>query len=295
MYRMHAGFRLQVVLAQWEMYVDLWTLNNVGAIATEVFLLALFVYKAGYRKMPAFFVYACCWGPLSDTIILFGYKHLSPSLYFNLYIAQLVVDSVLMFAVLVELAWSLLRPIRAQVPRYALLGIAGLIALLGVLLWPIASWSHPDRLNSTGALFFRLQQTTSLMRVCIFLLMAGFSQALSIGWRDRELQIASGMGLYSLVSLGVNVVHTYQAVGASYHWLDLLGASTYLCVLIYWVVCFATKEAERQEFTPQMRSFLLAAAGASRAARIDLQQSTMRSMNQGVDRDMNGKGGPRRK
>ncbi len=273
--------------------MDLWTINIAGAVAAECVLLTLLLYKSTYKTLPAFFAYACCWGLLSDAGLYIAYKHVSPSSYLNLYIAQLVVDSVLMFAVLVELAWSLLRPIRAQVPRYALLGIAALIALLAVLLWPVASWSHPDRLDRAGALFFRLQQTASLMRVSIFLMMAGFSQALSIGWRDRELQIATGMGLYSLVSLGVNIAHTYQAVGASYHWLDLLGASTYLFVLIYWVVCFATKEAERQEFTPQMRNFLLAAAGATRAARIDLQQAQMRSMDQGIERGRDGRNGHR--
>jgi hypothetical protein len=45
--------------------------------------------------------------------------------------------------------------------------------------------------------------------------------------------------------------------------------------LLYWTVSFAQKEAERREFTPQMRGFLLAAAGAARANRIALTESQM--------------------
>jgi hypothetical protein len=39
------------------------------------------------------------------------------------------------------------------------------------------------------------------------------------------------------------------------------------------VVSFAQKEAERREFTPQMRSFLLAAAGAARTTRVAMTES----------------------
>jgi hypothetical protein len=42
---------------------------------------------------------------------------------------------------------------------------------------------------------------------------------------------------------------------------------------LYWIVSFAQKEAERREFTPQMRNFLLAAAGGARATRIAMTES----------------------
>jgi hypothetical protein len=46
-----------------------------------------------------------------------------------------------------------------------------------------------------------------------------------------------------------------------------------MCSLAYWGVCFATKEAERREFTPQMQSLLLAMAGTARSTRIALAES----------------------
>jgi hypothetical protein len=49
--------------------------------------------------------------------------------------------------------------------------------------------------------------------------------------------------------------------------------ASYICSLLYWVFSFAQKEAERREFTPQMRSFLLAAAGAARTTRVALNDS----------------------
>jgi hypothetical protein len=47
----------------------------------------------------------------------------------------------------------------------------------------------------------------------------------------------------------------------------------YLCALAYWVFSFATREAERRAFTPQMATFLLAVAGNARATRISLADS----------------------
>jgi hypothetical protein len=184
----------------------------------------------------------------------------------------MVLDAALMFAVLVELAWSLLRPIRTMLPRFAWIGIAVLIAVAGVVLWPVAGWTQPARLTALGAFFFRLQQTFAFMRILIFLAMAGFSQMLSIGWRNREMQLATGFGLYSLTSLIVTELHSHQLVGSQYHWLDVIGSLSYLFAVLYWVACFATKEAERQEFTPQMREFLLSAATAARATRTALEQ-----------------------
>ena len=116
-------------------------------------------------------------------------------------------------------------------------------------------------------------QAFMILRILFFLVLAGCSQLLSIGWRDRELQIATGLGFYSLVSLAVWIRHTGQAMGPQYHLLDQMVAVSYVGSLAYWLVSFATKEAERREFTPQMQSLLLAMAGTARSTRVALTDS----------------------
>jgi hypothetical protein len=122
-------------------------------------------------------------------------------------------------------------------------------------------------------LLVHLQQTTSILRILLFLGMAGCSQLLSIGWRDRELQVATGLGVYSLVSVGVTMIQTHQSTGAhgsQYAHLNQFVVGSFLCSLLYWVFSFAQKEAERREFTPQMQNLLLAVAGVARAERTAL-------------------------
>jgi hypothetical protein len=120
----------------------------------------------------------------------------------------------------------------------------------------------------------RLQQTTSILRILLFLALAGGSQLLSIGWRDRELQVATGLGFYSFVSLAVAMLHAHHATGLMYNHLQQAVVASGLCCLLYWAFSFAQKEAERREFTPQMQSLLLAVAGSARASRISLVGSS---------------------
>jgi hypothetical protein len=102
--------------------------------------------------------------------------------------------------------------------------------------------------------------------------MAGCSQLLSIGWRDRELQVATGLGFYSMVSLAVTVLQSHQVLGDQYRHLNQLVAVSYILSIVYWAFSFAAKEEARREFTPQMQNFLLAVAGTARTARVSMSE-----------------------
>ena len=241
-------------------------------VAEAVFVLLL-AQRQVFRVLPAFFLFAC-WN-LASEFIINGLEHLYPTAAFRIYEVSMVIDSAMIFAVLVELAWSVLKPVRSSLPKNFWIGIAVLIGLAGLLLWPVAGLTVPDNLTSTGGVFFRLQQTFAILRVVVFLGMVAFSQLLAIGWRNRELQIAAGLGFYSILSLAISIVHTHQAVGSQYHWLDVLGVVGYLSAVTYWVLAFATKEVERQEFSPQMTNFLLILGGTAKTSRVALRKSVV--------------------
>ena len=247
----------------------------IGGMGAEVILIFLLARGRVFRTLPAFFLYLC-WSLLSDGLLY--YVRVSfPQNFFNIYIAQLIIDSIMIFALLVEVAWSVLRPIRNALPKYSWVGIALMVAVGAAILWPIAGLTAPI-LNPESRNLFLLQQTTAILRAVFFLVLAVFSQFLSIGWRDRELQIATGLGFFSIISLAVTIIHTHQAIGPAdgqwgvlYHWLDRIVSFSYLGALVYWCVAFATKTVERREFTPQMKSMLLAVAGAAHTARVDME------------------------
>jgi hypothetical protein len=242
-------------------------------MAAEATIILLLIKGGAIRAFPAFFIYLC-WSLFSDLALYCIQLLYSVETFYRIYPIQLVLDSLMIFALLVEVTWSVLRPIRGSLPKYSWVGIAVLVAVGGLILWPISGLAAPNNLSASGLNLFKLQQTPAILRAVLFLALAAFSQLLSIGWRDRELQIATGLGFYSIVSLTVTILHTHQMTGTSqYQLLDRVASFSYLAALGYWVYSFAFQSAQRREFSPQMKSVLLAVAGAARTTRIALTDS----------------------
>jgi hypothetical protein len=240
----------------------------IASLSVEAVLVSLLVYRRAWRTIPIFCAF-CIWEILSNAggfVVLHDFRTSYP-LY---YLLSAVIDSMLEFGVLVELSWSVLRPIRASLPKRTPLVIGILVLLLGAAIWPFAGLQSLATMAPAIRTIVHLQQTTSVLRVLFFVAIAGCSQLLSIGWRDRELQVATGLGFYSLVSLATAMMHTHQSTWAQYRNLNQILLGSYICSLGYWAFCFAQKEAERREFTPQMQNLLLAVAGVARAERTAL-------------------------
>jgi hypothetical protein len=244
----------------------------LAAVLAEAAVIALLSFRHVWRTLPLFYAY-CIWD-LSSNLAVYLVTQYKPDISFHTVFVQSVLDSALVFCVLVEVAWSVLRPVRASLPRSAFVIVGLLILVAGAAIWPFtAPTSLAHATSREGLMYVQLQQTTSVLRVLFFLVLAGGSQLLSIGWRDRELQVATGLGIYSVASLAAAVIHVHQTTEAQYFRLSQIVSAVYFCSLMYWAVSFAQKQAERREFTPQMRSFLLAAAGAARSMRVGLGES----------------------
>jgi hypothetical protein len=246
----------------------------LASFVTEATVVGLLTYRRVWRTLPVFFVY-CTWLVLVDAIA-YPVLRFFPAHYFTVYLATTVVYSALELGVLVELTWSVLRPVGALLPRKTLLVVIAIVLALGTAIWPFAVIPGFGNFPPQWHLLMRFEQTTSILRIVFCLLLAGCSQLLSIGWRDRELQIASGLGFYSLVGIGVAMLHTHLTTQSQYRYLNQVEVAGYLCSLMYWAFSFAAKEAERREFTPQMQSFLLALAGTARTTRVNFADSPPR-------------------
>lgn len=244
-----------------------------GCLA-EAAVIGLLLKSRVWRAFPLFFSYSV-WS-LVESAGGFAILHFySPSsrIYVTSYFIELIADSVLMFGVLFELGWSALRPLRASLSYRAFILVGLIILAVGAATWPFTAVPGEAYLFRELIALMRLQQTFSAVSVVMFLLLAAGSQLLSISWRDRELQIATGLGFYSLAGLVASMLHTHQAMMKLYNRLDEFVVACYLASLVYWIVSFAQQEEQRREFTPQMQSMLLAVAGAARATRASLADS----------------------
>jgi len=252
------------------------SLDNIlwlGYVLIEAAVVVLLTFRRVWRLLPVFCIY-CVWDLLSNAGGLASVTFYPGAYNLTTYFIQTAIDSALLLGVLVELAWSVLRPIRASLPRFTILVVAVVILGAGAAIWPFASLPGLATSTSVGRLIGHMQQTVAILRIGFFLLLAACSQLLSIGWRDRELQVATGLGFYSLVSLGAAILSSHQENVNQYLHLNQFVIASFLLALLYWVYCFAQKEAQRREFTPQMQNLLLAVAGVARAERTALSSST---------------------
>lgn len=248
--------------------MTLFVVLNFASALTEIALVVLLLRNSTFKTFPLFCAYLV-WDVI-DNVGLYTLSRVHPASYFVVYLAVLAIDSAFMFAVLVELAWSVLRPFRSALPRGAIVVVAILMGGLFAIIWPFAHSAAYIHYGPQSRLLLHIQQTVGIMRILFFLVLAGCSQMLSINWRDRELQIATGLGFYSLIAVAVSILHAGQTVGPMYHLLDDLVLGSYVGCLVYWIFSFAKQSAPRREFTPQMQSFLLAVAGSARSTRVAL-------------------------
>lgn len=242
-------------------------------IAAEATVVGLLAYRRAWRLLPVFLV-LCIWDLFCDAGNYILLHHSSANVYLTAYLIETAVGSVLELCVLVELTWSVLRPIRGSLPQKTLLVIGCAIIAISAAIWPTSGVHWQAQMSLEANLLAQLQQTVSIVRVLFFIALAGCSQLLSIGWRDRELQVATGLGFYSLVSLGAAMLRTHQTSLAQYSHLNQIVVASYIISLLYWVFAFAQKEAARREFTPKMEQFLLGLAGNARAARLAMASSS---------------------
>ena len=240
----------------------------IAGVVTEAAVLGLMLYRQIWRKLPLFLVY-CIWALLSDGVA-FTISFFPTGYGFRFYFAETVIDFVLQFIVLTELAWSVLRPLRSRLSRRALWLIAAAILVVSGAIWPFADISGLSSPSKLWHVMIQLQQTVSILRILFFLVIAGCSQLLALGWRDRELQVATGFGFYSLVSIAVAVVNSRLANTSQYEKLYQVVSVSFLLSMFYWVFSFARAEVERREFSPQMQQMLLALAKTARIAREEL-------------------------
>src|SRR5580658_294447 len=112
----------------------LWFAGMVG----EAAVLGLLIYRRVWRILPVFCAYVA-WGLLSDTGGYAVQRFLagrSTHGYLIIYTVMSAVDSALQIGVLIELTWSILRPLQASLSRWALVAVALLIVAVGAAVWP---------------------------------------------------------------------------------------------------------------------------------------------------------------
>jgi hypothetical protein len=207
----------------------------------EGLLLGILMRRGIGSRLPWFCVYIgwCLVSDVTNLLVLARF----PGFYRQSYLFETLVDCVLQFAVLLELAWVVLRSIHTALDRRNVWLAGAILFLAGMMLWPWAAAEVPQFMSASPRLLMDLTSTMSLLRILCMVAIAAASQMFRIGWKDRELQVAAGLGLYSICSFAVAVIHSHTLTYSPLP--DRAIAVAYLGVICYWIVQFAREPARR--------------------------------------------------
>lgn len=254
---------------------------TITSAIVQALVLIVLIRKRIYREFPLFSAYLV-WAFAAALSATIAVSRLQPDLYARLYFISSIFDAVFMFSILVEMSMSVLKPVKSMLPRWTIFVVAGVIGAVSFAAWHIASPPGFMKLSKMSQYNIHIDITSSMLRIMFFVCLGGLSQLLSVGWRDRVVQISTGLGFFSLVSLGVTFLHMNYGVGEGrlnnlYHVLDRVVVASYIASMGYWMVCFAQDVRERQQFTPQMRKFIESLAHNAHGVRAAMTDSDVKS------------------
>jgi hypothetical protein len=241
------------------------------SVLGEISLLVVILVRRQYKTFPVFSFYVG-FSVLNDIaigalLVVFS-AHTAQSAALALLPLEYLID----LAVLLEIAWNVLRPVHASLPAGSLrVFVAGIaLSLLGGIL---LAYHFGNTGNKIEDIKVPLDLTVGLMRMLIFVATAAFAQLLGIGWRNKVLQLATGLSFYSAIDLVVSLIGRYSGDSSALESVRVVASALEMGFFV-WV--FTTKDVERREFSPQMEQFLVTLAGRAKHARTVLARTQVK-------------------
>jgi hypothetical protein len=218
-------------------------------------LILLFVlWKRGRaRSFPAFT--ALIASSVAGTIVLFFLRG-HPHAYARAFWWMGVLDEALQLLVVYELALHVFRPtgVWARDVWRTFLGLAGIGVVLAAGLTWLDTPATTDRLQ---AYFLRADFFSSALMSELFVAMVALSATAGLPWKTHAARIAQGLGVYSIVSVGRDIVSS--VLGIRHATSVFVAAShvrvvTYLACEAYWIVMLWQEAPSPRELPERMRT-----------------------------------------
>jgi hypothetical protein len=211
--------------------------------------------------------------------------HNGPSgTYLKAYFAFTVLDYLLQFLLIVEIGQNVFRRSKESIPfrLWPVIIVAVLVcAIIAAVFAPQMQPGGPGQDHLTHVML-RVTLGLAILKLLLFAAMAGFAQFLGIGWKNRVLQLATGLAFYGAVSLltQLSSSHLSTVNQASYasHLIALaqIQSGGYIGAITFWIWAFSRNEAPRKDFTPQMQEVLVTIAESAKRTRLAVTRSTDR-------------------
>ena len=240
----------------------------IASILGEALLFIVLLRRRSYQAFPIFTAFIA-YSLLSDPLLFLAHPHLSRNAYFNAFLIDSLIQVLFQLGILFEISANVLNPVKRSLPKGALLVFTGMLVSGTLVTFLLASHATQADLSTLALIFIKASFVFAILRLVIFSAIALFAQALGIGWKNHVLQLASGLALYSVIMLLVQMLHRFLGVTDKYeyHVLEQIRVAAWVFALGYWSYAFSRQEAPRKEFSPQMARFLISISGSAKRDR----------------------------
>jgi hypothetical protein len=251
----------------------LWTVTLTAHAA----LVYLMIRKGSSRDYPillCYFIFNLVDDPLAWIL---QHARVYPTFYFTI----TVLDYLFQFLIILEIGRNVFRPSKRSLP-FRLWPIV----TAGILVCAIVAAVFSPQMQSNGSdgaahMLLRVTLGLAILKLLLFAGMAGFAQFLGISWKNRVLQLASGLAFYGAVSLFVQLSSSHLSSASPTYMSHLvrlaqIQSAAYNLTLISWIWAFSRNEAPRKDFTPQMQEVLVTIAESAKRTRLAVTRSTDR-------------------
>ena len=253
-------------------------LLGILAAASEILLLGILIGRRLYKTFPVFSAYIG-WELISDLLlflVLYTKHGRTDQSYVQMYYSLIAISQLLQLGVLLEIAFNVLSPAGGSLQRKILYFFIGMMVLVGACAFFVAVYANAATFQHPRT-FIVMDTTAAILRLILFLLIAGFSQVLGLSWKNHVLQLASGLAFYSVILLVAQLaqsrLHAGPLYSSDYQFWGQVETIGYLCTMYFWCYAFVKKEAPRKEFSPQMTKFLVSFSGSIKRQRAVLART----------------------
>ncbi|HEY3989045.1 MAG TPA: hypothetical protein VGM02_07090 [Acidobacteriaceae bacterium] len=248
-----------------------------ATLAAEA-LLTVVILKSGMRSSYPILLTYLIVNLVEDPLAWILFKG-PKGIYYHFYFTVTVLDYLLQFLLVVEIGRNVFAPSKRSIPFRLWPVVTSGVLICTIIAAIFSPRFQANGLNASTQWFATITLGLAVLKVLLFVALAGFAQLLGIGWKSRVLQLASGLAFYGAASLLVQLaIHhiefTNQAsYESNYVRLTQIQSGAYLCTLVFWIWAFSRNEAPRKDFTPQMQEVLVTIAESAKRTRLAVTRS----------------------
>ncbi len=232
----------------------LWAASLIGHVA----LVLVLMLRGKLREFPVFFTFIA-FSALKTIALFLVFRLGTHHQYFLAYWTTAGANYLFQIGIIGEIARNVLRPTGRWV--WEARRSFWIRALLGLVVAAVVAFEMgPEQSKGLDLWDTRVTIFTDLMTCGLFVAMLTAANELGLRWRSQVFALGQGLFIWAAIALFSNIAHVAFGWNQEFIVLDHIQMFAYLGVVVFWGITFWLPERKRDELSPEISAYLVAAA-----------------------------------